>query len=169
MSTAPEANGRVDAALERELGDAVVAEVALLDDGRWDDWLALWTDDARYWVPLGGAAQPDDERGQSLADEDRLLLALRVERLKHPRAHSLKPHVGCQHVLQPSRIERADAAEALLRTPFVYVEAQGAHEIMLTGTVRHRLVRDRSGWKIREKRVDLLNASRPLPAIQLFI
>ncbi|HUP09780.1 MAG TPA: aromatic-ring-hydroxylating dioxygenase subunit beta [Caldimonas sp.] len=169
MSTAPHADSPVDAALERELGDAVVAEAALLDGGRWDEWLALWTDDARYWVPLGGADQSDDKRGQSLADDDRLLLALRVERLKHPRAHSLKPHVGCQHVLQPSRIERANAAEALLRTPFVYVEAQGAHEIMLTGSARHRLLRAGTGWKIREKRVDLLNAARPLPAIQLFI
>src|SRR5207302_980898 len=34
---------------------------------------------------------------------------------------------------------------------------------------RHRLVREGGGWKIREKRVDLLNASRPLPAIQLFV
>jgi len=159
----------VDAALERELAAVVATEAALLDAARWDDWLALWTDDARYWVPLSGTAQPDDARGQCLADEDRLLLALRVERLKHPRAHSLKPRVECQHVLQPSRVERCAGAEAVLRTPFLYVEAQGAHELMLAGSARHRLARSGTGWKMREKRIDLLNAARPLPAVQLFI
>jgi 3-phenylpropionate/cinnamic acid dioxygenase small subunit len=163
------ADAALDAALERELAGLVATEAALLDAARWDDWLGLWAEGARYWVPLAGAAQPDGETGQSLADEDRLLLALRVERLKHPRAHSLKPRVACQHVLQPSRVERASRDAAELRTPFVYVEAQGGHEMLLTGSARHRLVREGGAWKIREKRIDLLNASRPLPAVQLFV
>ena len=160
----------VDLALERALADVVATEAELLDAGRWRDWLALWADDARYWVPLAGADQRDDERGQSLADEDRLLLALRVERLGHPRAHSLKPRVACQHVLQRSRVVAAGDAEATLLTPFVYIETQGAHALTFAGRARHRLVRDGGGdWKIREKRVDLLNASAPLPAVQLFV
>ena len=159
----------IDASRERELAALVADEAMLLDAGRFDDWLALWDAEARYWVPLAGAAQADDERGQSLADEDRMLLELRVARLRHPRAHSLKPRVACQHVLQPSRVEHADAAAATLVTPFVYVEALGAHELMLTGRARHRLVRTAGGWKIREKRVDLLGAERPLPAVQLFV
>jgi 3-phenylpropionate/cinnamic acid dioxygenase small subunit len=158
-----------DASSERALAALVADEAMLLDAGRFDDWLALWHDEARYWVPLGGAAQPDDAPGQSLADEDRELLQLRVARLRHPRAHSLKPRVTCQHVLQLSRVEHADDASATLRTPFLYVEAQGAHELMLAGRMRHRLVRTAAGWKIREKRVDLLDASRPLPAVQLFV
>jgi len=156
-------------ALERALVELVAAEAELLDAGRWDEWLALWHDDSRYWVPLAGAAQPDGTPGQALADEDRELLRLRVERLRHPRAHSLKPRPACQHVLQASRVTQAGDDEATLVTPFVYVEAQGAHELMLAGRARHRLVRTDAGWKIREKRVDLLNASRPLPAVQLFV
>jgi 3-phenylpropionate/cinnamic acid dioxygenase small subunit len=56
-----------------------------------------------------------------------------------------------------------------LRTPFLYVEARGESQILLSGTARHHLVRTPSGWRIREKRIDLLNAARALPAIQLFI
>jgi 3-phenylpropionate/cinnamic acid dioxygenase small subunit len=158
-----------DPALERVLVALVELEAELIDDGRWTDWLALWHDEARYWVPLAGAAQPDATRGQSLADEDRLLLQLRVERLRHPRAHSLRPRVECRHVLQRPRIVCGDASGATLATPFLYVESQGRHELLLAGRARHRLVRIEAGWKIREKRVDLLNASRPLPAIQLFV
>jgi 3-phenylpropionate/cinnamic acid dioxygenase small subunit len=158
-----------DATHERALAALVADEAMLLDAGRFDDWLALWDDEARYWVPLAGAAQPDDAPGQSLADEDRELLQLRVARLRHPRAHSLKPRVACQHVLQVPRVEQADERAATLVTAFLYVETQGAHTLMLAGRARHRLVRTAAGWRIREKRVDLLDAARPLPALQLFV
>lgn len=151
--------------------DFIAAEAALLDARRFDDWLALFTDDGHYWVPLLGAAQADPYSHNSLAYEDRLLLQLRVDRLKNPRAHSQHPASHCQHVLQRSAVEPEDEAsgEVTLRTPFIYVEARGEDQVLLAGTYRHRLVRIPQGWAIRQKRVDLLNAGRALPAIQLFI
>lgn len=152
-----------------ELRDFVAHEAALLDERRFDDWLALFTEDGHYWIPLLGAAQADPFSHNSLAYEDRLLLQLRVDRLKNPRAHSQHPASHSQHVLQPSRIEEGTSDEVRLHTPFLYVEARGESQILLTGTARHHLVRTPTGWAIREKRIDLLNAARALPAIQLFI
>ena len=149
--------------------DFIAHEAALLDARRFDDWLALFADDGHYWVPLLGAAQADPFSHNSLAYEDRLLLQLRVERLKNPRAHSQHPASHSQHVLQPSGIEEEDADDVRLRTPFLYIEARGDDQLLLSGTARHHLVRTPRGWSIREKRVDLLNATRALPAIQLFI
>ena len=151
--------------------DFIAAEAALLDAGRFDDWLALFAEDGHYWVPLQGAAQADPLSHNSIAYEDRLLLALRIERLKNPRAHSQHPASHSQHVLQRSRIEREDdgSGEVLLHTPFLYVESRGEQQLLLAGSLRHRLVRTVAGWAIRQKRVDLLNAGRALPAIQLFI
>jgi 3-phenylpropionate/cinnamic acid dioxygenase small subunit len=153
--------------------DFIAAEAALLDARRFDDWLALFADDGHYWVPLLGAAQADPHSHNSLAYEDRLLLQLRVDRLKNPRAHSQHPPSHCQHVLQASRIvEEAEGGaegELTLHTPFIYIEARGEAQVMLTGTCRHRLVRTAESWAIRQKRIDLLNAGHPLPAIQLFI
>jgi 3-phenylpropionate/cinnamic acid dioxygenase small subunit len=161
-----------NAALERELADFVAAEAALLDAGRHDEWLALFAEDGRYWVPLMGAEQTDPHSHNSLAYEDRLLLTLRIERLKNPRAHSQHPRSRSQHVLQRSVIEPTGANTDTfeLRTPFIYIEARGNDEqITLAGTCRHRLARIDGAWKIEQKRVDLLNPERPLPAIQLFI
>ncbi|MDM0018489.1 aromatic-ring-hydroxylating dioxygenase subunit beta [Variovorax saccharolyticus] len=151
--------------------DFVAAEAALLDAGRFDDWLALFAEDGHYWVPLQGAAQADPVSHNSIAYEDRLLLQLRIERLKNPRAHSQHPASHSQHVLQRSRIEREDdgSGEVLLHTPFLYVESRGEQQLLLAGSYRHRLVRTEAGWAIQQKRVDLLNAGRALPAIQLFI
>lgn len=155
---------------ERDLFNFVAREARLLDERRWDEWLALFTDDGRYWVPLAGAEQRDDGAYNSLADEDRLLLALRVERLKNPRAHSEHPPTRCQHVLQPSALVSggASAGRYELRTPFIYVESRGERQIMLAGSYRHHLVPVAGDLRIRLKRVDLHDAGAPLPAIQLF-
>ena len=162
----------IDPALERALADVVAKEAALLDAGRFDDWLTLYADDGRYWVPLQGAAQVDPIAHNSLAFEDRLLLTLRVERLKNPRAHSQQPRSRCQHVLQRSALVDGadrDGSGHELRTPFLYVESRDGEQVLLTGCYRHWLVEVDGTWKIRFKRVDLLDADRPLPAIQLFI
>ena len=149
--------------------DFVAHEAALLDAGRFDDWLALFAEDGHYWVPLQGAAQADPLSHNSIAYEDRLLLQLRIERLKNPRAHSQHPKSHCQHVLQRSVIEHDDERGLALSTPFIYVEARGEEQVLLAGTCRHLLVRHAEGFLIRQKRIDLLNAGRALPAIQLFI
>ncbi len=153
--------------------DFVVHEAELIDDRRWDDWLALFAPDGRYWIPLQGAAQADAETHNALALEDRLLLELRVKRLHSPRAHSQHPASRCQHVLQaprrlPAAAEGGDTAR--LRTAFLYVESRGPQQVLLAGHCVHTLVPGGPlGWLIREKRVNLLDAGQPLPAIQLFV
>ena len=155
---------------ERELQAFIYHEARLLDERRWDEWLALFTEDGRYWVPLTGAAQADDGAHNSIADENYLLLSLRIERLKNPRAHSQHPSSTCQHVLQPATLERSDPEAGLyeLRSPFIYTEARGAECVVLTGTYRHRLVCVEGALRIGLKRVDLLNPGAALPAVQLF-
>ena len=149
--------------------DFIAREAALLDAGRFDDWLALFAEDGHYWVPLQGAAQTDAQSHNSIAYEDRLLLQLRVDRLKNPRAHSQHPRSHCQHVLQRSLVEHDGDQGMSLATPFLYMEARGEDQLLLTGTCRHLLVRHGDSFLIRRKRIDLLGAGRALPAIQLFI
>ena len=160
----------MDATTERELFDFIAHEARLIDARRFDEWLALFADNGRYWVPLQGAAQTEGAAHNALADEDRLLLTLRIERLKNPRAHSQHPPSHCQHILQQPTLAHADAAAGRyeLHTPFLYIESRGERQLMLAGTVRHRLVRLGDGLRIELKRVDLLNADAALPAIQLF-
>lgn len=155
---------------DHELSAFVALEARLLDARRYDEWLALFAEDGRYWVPLQGADQADADTWNSLAYEDRLLLALRIERLKDPRAHSQHPPSRGQHVLQPSVVLQRDDAQGRwkLHTPFVYVEARGGTQIVLAGSARHRLVREGDGLRIVLKRVDLLDAGAALPALQLF-
>jgi 3-phenylpropionate/cinnamic acid dioxygenase small subunit len=160
----------MDAISERKLQAFVYHEARLLDERRFDEWLALFTPDGRYWVPLNGSAQVDDGLSNSIADEDYLLLSLRIERLKNPRAHSQHPASNGQHVLQQASLEHSDpqAGRYELRSPFVYTEAHGADQIVLSGHYYHRLLVDEGRLRIQLKRVNLLNSGAPLSAVQLF-
>src|SRR5580693_5016760 len=65
-------------------------EARLLDDGKFDDWLALFTAEAWYWVP-SEPDQADPVETVSLIYDDRRLLETRVRRLASPRMYSQEP------------------------------------------------------------------------------
>jgi 3-phenylpropionate/cinnamic acid dioxygenase small subunit len=141
-------------------------EARLLDEKRWDEWLTLFTEDARYWVPLA-RDQADGETHTSLAYEDILLLRLRVERLKrHPP--SQRPASWSQHVLQAPGIEAVEGGWRT-RTPFHYTEARGDAVQMYAGVALHELLTDGGGVRIRLKRINLVNCDAALPSVQLFL
>jgi 3-phenylpropionate/cinnamic acid dioxygenase small subunit len=155
---------------ERALIDFVVREAQLLDDRRYDEWLALWADDGIYWVPLS-AEQDEGLMHNSHLYEDKLLRTLRVERLKSARAYAQQPPSRAHHLLQTPTVESSDAegGRYVMRSAFHYSEAQGDEIVFLVGTVRHHLARRGERLVMTQKRVDLLNGEAALPAVQLFI
>lgn len=150
--------------------DFVIAEARLLDAKRFEEWNALFTDDAIYWVPL----VPDQEDGinhTSHLYEDKLLRTLRVERLKSPRAFSQQPPSRCHHLLQTPSVEafEPEANRYVTRTEFHYTESQGDELQFYVGTAFHHLTWQDGALRMTLKRVNLLNCDAALPAVQLFI
>jgi 3-phenylpropionate/cinnamic acid dioxygenase small subunit len=152
---------------EAEIQRFLYREARLLDEKRWDEWYALFSEDGYYWVPLT-RGQPDAEFHTSLAYEDKLLLRLRIDRLRR-RPPSQHPESWSQHVLQAPEIESRDGDCWLTRTAFFYAESRGDAMQMLAGVVQHHLVEQEGGLRIRLKRVNLLNCDAALPSIQLFL
>lgn len=155
------------AELEAELAAFVAYEARLLDEGRFDEWIALFADDGHYWLPAQ-AGQTDPRSEPSIAFEDLFLLRLRVERLRHPQAHSQQPASRCLHLLQSSRLVGEVDGAWLTSTPFLYIEQRGAERAQLAGTACHRIARLDGTLRIRLKRVDVLGVEEGLPMIQLF-
>ncbi len=148
----------------------VYEEARLIDEKRFEQWLALFADDGCYWIPL----VPDQQDGvdhASLMYEDRLLLQLRIERMRNPRAFSLQPESRCLHVLQcPEIVSMGDDGNTYLtRTRYIYVETHGDEQQMYACTAEHTLVLQDGVLRIRQKRVNLLNCDAALPSIQLFM
>ena len=102
-----------------DLIDYVYEEARMIDDGRFDEWLSLWTEDGYYWMPLD-YQQEDPKLITSLMYEDEFLRRLRVERLKGERTFSQKPKSRCHHVLQRPFVDVMDHDNGLFvtHTPF---------------------------------------------------
>ena len=158
------------AVTRQHLIDFVVHESRLLDAKRYEEWNALFTTDAIYWVPLV-PDQPDGINHTSHLYEDKLLRDLRIERLKSPRAFSQQPPSRCHHLLQTPTVERFDEAANcfVVRTEFHYTESQGDELQFYVGTFFHHLSLQDGALRMTLKRVNLLNCDAALPAVQLFI
>ena len=145
-------------------------EARLLDEQRFDEWLALFAEDGRYWMPLEHG-QTDRRLTASLMDEDLLLLRIRVERLKGIRTYSQKPPSRCHHVLQVPQIDKRDEAanEYVTWTPMHYVETRLDEQDLYAAWATHTLAMVDGKLKIKLKRVDLVNCDAALRSIQLFM
>lgn len=158
----------ITASMRDALVDFVYDEARLLDEKNFDAWYELFTDDGLYWIPLS-AEQQDGLNHVSLMYEDRLLLKLRIERLKQPRAFSQQPPSRSLHVLQRPHLDGAEPGCYRLRTPMIYTETRGDEQLMFAATVLHEIVEREGKLMMRCKRVNLLNADAALPSIQLFM
>jgi len=152
------------------LRDFVYREARLLDEKRFEEWYDLFTEDARYWMPLT-RGQPNAEAYTSLFYEDRLLLKVRIERLRSPHAFSQQQPSFCQHVLQEPAIEHIDPAanRYVTRTPFIYLETQLDRQLLMGGVVYHHLTLRDGELRIQLKKIELVNCDAALPSIELFL
>ena len=151
-----------------EIIDFIYAEARMLDEGRYDEWLELWLDDAHYWMPLE-YKQDDPHLTTSLLYEDMFMLKLRVRRLKGARNYSQKPESRCNHVIQRPFVDLLDneAGRYQTNTSMHYVETRLDDQILLALTATHDLTRVDSALRIAGKRVDLLNCDAAFGNIQL--
>lgn len=151
-----------------DLIDFVYDEARMLDEGRYDDWLALWLPDGHYWMPLD-YKQTDPIHVTSLLYEDIFMLKLRVERLNGARTFSQKPKSRCHHVLSRPFVDEMDAGAGryVTNTNMHYVETRLDEQQLLALTARHELALVDGRLRIANKRVDLLNCDAAFGNIQL--
>ncbi len=154
----------------QDLIDFVYREARLIDQHRFEEWLALFSEDGRYWMPLEWG-QSDPKLTCSLMYEDKMLLGIRVERLKGNRTFSQKPKSRCHHVLQTPQIDERDEAgnRYVVWTPMHYVETRLDEQNLYAAWATHTLAVEDGQLKIKLKRVDLVNCDAAFGNIQLFM
>ena len=133
-------------------------EARLLDERRFEDWMALFTEDGVYWVPARpGQESPDDET--SLFYDDRRLMTTRIARLNHPGMHSQNPASRCCHLVSNVLIEpaSADSAEIVVTSNAIMVEYRQGDQRVFAGKNTHKLVRSGEKFLIASKKVELIN------------
>lgn len=154
--------------MREDVIDFVYAEARMLDEGCYDEWLALWLADGHYWMPLD-YKQTDPHMVTSLMYEDLFMLKLRVERLNGARTFSQKPKSRCHHVIQRPFVDVFEPDEGMFKTntSMHYVETRLDDQILLALTATHELALVDGAIRIANKRVDLLNSDAAFGNIQL--
>lgn len=102
--------------LRAEVADLINTEAYLLDRRRWADWIALYADDAVFWVPAhvgDDAVTTDPDNEVSLMYMDRAGLEARIFRIESGDSIASDPLPRTAHVVSniligdtgPERIE----------------------------------------------------------------
>lgn len=157
---------RKDFTLE-ELREFIENEAELLDEQRFDDWLALYAEDAVYWAPAK-RDQQSPLTHVSLFYDERHTMTTRVARLNHPMIHCQSPKSTCVRVLSNFRLERlsSDGNEYVVKSKFIMLEDRpGADRRYFGGRYQHTLRRKGDGLEIVMKRVDITNCDQSFPAL----
>lgn len=152
-----------------EITSFLVREARLLDEQRFEDWLALFAPDGHYWVPAAWRQQ-DPREHLSIYYEDRDLLRARIMRLRHPRTETMRPPPRTVHLVSNVELE-ADSAPGCIdvRSAFVVVDYRLREQRTFAGHYRHTLQRAGVDFRIVLKRVDVLNCDAEDGHIRMII
>jgi benzoate/toluate 1,2-dioxygenase beta subunit len=138
-------------------------EAHLLDTQRFEEWLALFTEDATYWVPLE-QNQKDPHQTSSLIYDDRTLLELRVKQFRHPRAHARAPLARTVH-----QVGNIVVDDLTIRSTQTVIEFRNEKQRLWAGLVEHQLRRERDSYRIARKRIDLVNSEGEIEGISILL
>jgi 3-phenylpropionate/cinnamic acid dioxygenase small subunit len=143
----------------RRCAEFLYREAAALDRGDLRSWLALFADDAIYWIPLR-ESYGDPEAELNIVYDDLGRLRERVERLTSGIAYAQDPPSRTARALSNVTVERTEdgfAAEAV----FVLYELRDGETQLLAGRYRHDLRSVGGDLRIRRKVVELVNRTEP--------
>ena len=151
-----------------EAEDILFEEARLLDEGEFERWLDLFSEDGVYWIPIVEDADP--RRETSILWDDDELRRLRVHQLVNGRNFAQLPPSRTVHQVSNVQVLDCDAqGEARVRCNLVVHEIRtGDHRQLglgdlraLPGKCEYRLRREER-WLIVEKKVVLINRDLPL-------
>ncbi|WP_419923099.1 aromatic-ring-hydroxylating dioxygenase subunit beta [Candidatus Poriferisodalis sp.] len=165
----------VDEATRREIEEFLYHEAVLADESRYEDWVALVTDDIHYWVPFGAG---DYEPGSrvSFLNDNRNRLKTRIQQLMSGRRYSQVPQSPMRRIISNIQIlavhPDSNGDEYEVGSNFVLyehaVQATNAMRIWV-GRTTHRLRRTDEGLRIAAKKVELVNSTSALPNMAFII
>src|SRR5215813_6824206 len=126
-------------------------EARLLDQLRYEEWLALFAPECIYWVPATPNAG-DPRREVAVMFDDRRRLEDRVFRLRTGFAWSQAPASRTVRLIGNVEVFATDRDDVrMVRANFLIHEFWGDETRILSGWSGYRFVRADDGWKIAAK------------------
>ena len=152
----------------RQVEQFLFREAQLMDEHRFDEWLALWSDPALYWVP-SNRDELDPRREVSLIYDDRVRLQLRIARLKSGFAHAQQPRSRMRRLISNIEVEETEKGEIVAHSNFLLAELRRGKQDLFAGRSTHRLRPDNGSFKLVSKKVLLVNNDEPIDNLTFLI
>ena len=155
--------------LKQEIEDFLYHEADLLDERRYEDWLALVAKDVRYWMPMRRnvkVGEPEREftrAGQDINwfDEGKETLTRRVKQILTGMHWAEEPVSRISHVVSNVQLlevnpSAAEPAEATVKCRFlIYRNRVETETDFLVGKREDLLRRVDGQWKIARRKIVL--------------
>ena len=135
--------------------DFLFREAELLDDWRLDDWVALFTEDARYVVPTTDLPEGDPQRDLVFIDDDITRLRARAGRLNSRHAHREYPWSRTRRFVSNVRVAETGNGELSVTANVMVYRFRGGEGAPYVGSVHYTLRRDNGELKIAYRRAVL--------------
>lgn len=144
-------------------------EASLLDSPDLDRWVDLYTEDGTYWMPVK-PDQADPFNHVSLFYDDRVMMEVRRRNFVHPRAASKDHPVRCSHIIGNIRLHGTnDRGDLVVTSNFQALVFYRDEQRAFGGRYEHHLVKAGDGYKIRHKKVSLINCDAPQKSLTIYL
>jgi 3-phenylpropionate/cinnamic acid dioxygenase small subunit len=159
----------VDVDLLREVEQFLFLEARLADEGDYDGWEALWSDDGVYWIPANGD-DIDPATQMSILYDNRSRIALRVRQLNHDKRHAQNPKSRLRRIVGNIELLDGDAGgDLLVGANFIVYESRERGTTIWGGRSEYRLRRVDGQWRMAAKKVMLVDNDRPLATLAFLV
>ena len=137
-------------------------EARLLDQLRFDEWLAMYAPECIYWVP-GTPEGGDPRREIAICFDDRRRMEDRIYRLRTGYAWSQAPKSRTVRMISNVEVFETDRNGArMVRSNFLISEFRVDGTRFLSGWCGHRFVQDGERWQIQVRQVNLIDCDQNL-------
>ncbi|CAN5368250.1 aromatic-ring-hydroxylating dioxygenase subunit beta [soil metagenome] len=159
---------RSRSALHDDVADFINAELALLDDRHFEEWMALFTEDGHYWAPIE-PGQKDPESHVSLFFDTVPTMKTRIARLRHPRIYMQVPHSRTVHMTSNLQVTAEDETSVTARCNFVMLEYRPTRpQNIWGGRYDYILARETDGFRIESKKASLVSSDDQFPSLAIW-
>ena len=145
-----------DARVQRAI-QLVWHEAALLDAKDYETWLALYTDDASYVIPIDARTEDFDNTLNMVYDDARMR-RMRVTRLVEGYSISAVDSARTVRTVSRFTVESVSDTEVTLRSAQVLVSFKRGTHAVLGADLTHRIALSDGGDRIAHKVVRLVNS-----------
>jgi benzoate/toluate 1,2-dioxygenase beta subunit len=152
----------------RDVEQFLYREARLADEHAYEEWEALWTDDALYWVP-SGADDIDPSVRMSVVHDNRARISTRIKQFRTGKRHSAVPPPRLRRVVSNVEWLGEEERDVLVGANFVVFESREQEVRAWAGRAEYRLRRTPDGFRMAAKKVFLVDNDRPLATLAFLI